>query len=127
MTPVAEVEGNNDNLDWVNYRYVGWIPTTTGHLSFSSIGVDRTGDGIYAWNRRLAEKPVSTPGTPDIFAFQWRHNPEFGFIRRNLNAFFTRYMPIKATMPSDEYDVSRRELFFPPNASMDCWMISLAV
>lgn len=107
----------DENLDWSRYKFAGWIPTTTGHLSFSSIGVDRTCQDVFAWNRRLAEKPVASPGTPDIFAFQWRHNPEFGWFRRIVNSLFTRFMSIQATAPRDEYDLSLRELIAPPHTS----------
>lgn len=55
--------------DWRDYTHAGWVPTTSGHMSFSNIG--RSRPSTYTFN------PLSNPTCPDdasICAMQWRTN-----------------------------------------------------
>lgn len=92
--------------DWRDYSHVGWIPTTTGHLSFSNIG--RARKSAFSFN------PVSHPACGDhgkLCVMQWRTNQDaklplriLGGVRQNLfkgkvdpangkTGFLTRWMP----------------------------------
>lgn len=65
------------SFDWRDFTHVGWVPTTTGHLSFSNIGRSR--------KKAFCSNPLSRPDCGDdgsFFVLQWRTNGDAkGFFR----------------------------------------------
>jgi hypothetical protein len=89
-----------ENFAWKDFRYAGWVPTTTGHLSFSAIGssVAHFYYGARSWKRRKISGDQSED--IDIFAFQWRPNPDQWYIQR-LGSFLREWRAHRSALKSN--------------------------
>lgn len=69
------------SANWRDYSHAGWVPTTSGHLSFSNIGQSRP--STFSFN------PLASPNCQDdatLCALQWRTNRDPVWILRLLGA-----------------------------------------